>query len=110
MIDKQKVYNLLGRHIGFCESSFSGMDPDSENEFWLPMIEELSKDIDETIAFMDELDQTEFEYTLEILDELIEKTQSHKLLEVIRRIGTEKNINKTYFENSIERASCLFDD
>lgn len=110
MIDKEKIYSLLGRHIGFVKGGYSGIDPNVEDAFWQPMIEELSKDVDETIAFIDELDQIEFQCTLEILDELIEKTQSLKLLEAVKKIGKEKHINKVYLDNSVERASYWLND
>ncbi len=110
MIDKEKVYDLLGRHICFVKGGLSGIDPDVEDSFWLPMLEELSKDVDETIVLLEEFDKTEFECAIEIIDELIEKTQSHKLLEAISRIGIEKKANEVYLRESIKRASAYFSD
>lgn len=110
MIDKEKVYDLLGRHICFVKGGLSGIDPDVEDSFWLPMLDELSKDVDETIVLLEEFDKTEFECAIEIIDELIEKTQSHKLLEVISRIGIEKKVNEVYLRESIKRASAYFSE
>lgn len=109
MIDKQKVYNLLGRHIGFCESSLCGMDPNPEGEFWIPMCEELSKNVDETIAFLEKLKPKDFEYTLEVLDELVEKTHSQKLLDAVRRIGKEKGLDDKQLAMEIRLASYWLD-
>ncbi len=110
MIDKQKLYSLLGRYIGIRETSLNGMYPDPDRDFWIPMTEELSKNIDETIAFLEELDTDEFLHTLEILDDLIETTQSLELLEAVRKIGKEKGIDDRHLAMQIQIASSLLDD
>ncbi len=109
MIDEQKIYHLLGRYIGIREADSNGMYPDPEHDFWIPMTEELSKNIDETIVFLEKLEPIEFLYTLEVLDDLIEKTKSHKLLESVKRIGKEKGIDDDVLEMQIHMASLLLD-
>ncbi len=109
MIDEQKIHRLLARHISFREASLHGMYPDPEHDFWIPMTEELSKNIDETIVFLEKLEPIEFLYTLEVLDDLIEKTKSHKLLESVKRIGKEKGIDDDHLEMQIHLASLLLD-
>lgn len=105
MIDTKKAYKLLTRHISLCECSFYGQEPDPENDFWIPFSEELSKDIDASIEFLNGLDPKEFLYSLEVLDEIIEKTHSRKLLNEIRRLGAEKRIDQNTIEMSIKMAS-----
>lgn len=107
MIDKNKAYELLTRHIGFCECSFYGMEPDPENDFWIPFSEELSKDVDAAIDFLEGLSSNEFKYALEALDELIEKTHSRKLLDEIKRIGIEKGIDQNTMNINIKMAAYL---
>lgn len=110
MIDTKKAYKLLTRHISYCECSLYGQEPDPENDFWIPFSEELSKDIDAAIIFLESLNPNEFKYALEALDEIIEKTHSRKLFEAVKKIGKEKHINKVYMENVIERVSCWLSD
>ncbi len=117
MIDKQKVYMLLGRYIGIIESSPNRMYPDPENDFWIPMTEELTKNEDETIALLNELEPKEFLYTLEVLDDITEKLKSKSLLDTVRQIGIEKGIYndyekgiyKDYLDNRIRLATFYLD-
>ena len=110
MIDTKKAYQLLTRHISYCECSLYGQEPDPENDFWIPFSEVLSEDIDAAIEFLSGLDPKEFLYSLEPLDEMIEKTHSRKLLNEIRRLGAEKGIDKNTIEMSITMASYWLDD
>ncbi len=105
MIDKEKAYTLLNRHISFCEISSYGSESDPENEFWIPFSEEISKDIDSAIDFFQELTPNEFIYALEALEEIIERTHSQRLLNEIKRIGTEKEVDQNTLEVEVKYAS-----
>ncbi len=109
MIDKQKVYMLLSRYIGIRECSPNGMYPDPEGDFLIPMTEELTKDEDETIALLNELEPKEFLYTLEVLDDITEILKSKKLLDSVRQIGIEKGIRNDYLDNRIRLATFYLD-
>jgi hypothetical protein len=109
MIDKQGVYMLLSRYIGIIECSPNGMYPDPENDFWIPMTDELTKDEDETIALLNELELKDFLYTLEVLDDITEKLKSKKLLDAVRKIGIEKGILNDYLDNCIKSATFYLD-
>ena len=109
MIDKQRVYMLLSRYIGISECSPNGMYPDPEGDFWIPMTEELTKDEDETIALLNEIEPKEFLYTLEVLDDITEKLKSKRLLDAVRKIGIEKGIRNDYLDNCIKSATFYLD-
>ena len=96
MLDKQRVYMLLSRYISLVEASPNHMYPDPENDFWIPMTEELTKNEDETIALLNELEPKEFIYTLEVLDDITEILKSKKLLDSVRQIGIKKRIYNDY--------------
>ncbi len=108
MIDKKKVYDALELSIFYGRQCLD--QPNEEEDFYIPIIKELSKNVDETINFLEELNSEQFIYSLAILDELVEKTQSHKLIDAVRQIGKEKGIDEFYYESVIKRASCWFDD
>ena len=78
--------------------------------FWTPLSDELSKNVDETIDFWRTLTVKEFEISLECLDEIIQKTQSKKLLEAVRAIGKEKSCDMKKVESRIEDAECWLED
>ncbi|HAJ98223.1 MAG TPA: hypothetical protein DCO72_10870 [Ruminococcus sp.] len=117
MIDKQRVHMLLSRYIGIRECSPNGMYPDPEGDFWIPMTEELTKNEDETIALLNELEPKEFLYTLEVLEDITEKLKSKKLLDTVRKIGIKngiyndykKGIYKDYLDNRIRAATFYLD-
>ena len=105
MIDKKKIYYMLGLRMFYDEQGWE--QPNYEKDFQIPMTEELSKNIDETIEFLEELNANNFILVIEVLDELIEKTQSHKLICAIKRIGKEKNIDEKWLNHEIELSSQM---
>lgn len=80
--------------------------PMIEENYWIPLAEELSKNIDETIAFWKRLDAEEFLYTLDVLDELIQNTKSQKILDAVKQIGIDKKCDVKDIQNRIESAEC----
>jgi hypothetical protein len=46
---------------------------------------------------------------LEVLDEVIQNTQSHDIINAVRRIGKEKEIDDNLLEIIIKQAECWFD-
>lgn len=78
--------------------------PMIEERCWIPMSNELSKDINETIEFWRTLNSEEFLYTLEVLDEIIKRTKSCKILEAVKQFGMEKKCDMNDINNRIEDA------
>ena len=105
MIDFKETQKLIEWRIGV------GDIPMIKELFWTPLSDELSKNVNETIDFWRTLTAEEFEYSLECLDEIIQKTQSKKLLEAVKRIGIEKGCDMKNIVNSyIESAKCWLED
>ena len=99
MIDFKETQKLIEWRIGV------GDIPMIKELFWTPLSDKLSKNADETIDFWRTL-----EYSLECLDEIIQKTQSKKLLEAVRAIGKEKSCDMKEIESRIEDAECWLED
>ena len=104
MIDFKETQKLIEWRIGV------GDIPMLQELFWTPLSDELSKNVDETIDFWRTLTVKEFEISLECLDEIIQKTQSKKLLEAVRAIGKEKSFDMKKVESRIEDAECWLED
>lgn len=83
--------------------------PNIEESYWKPLTEEFSKNIDDTILFLENLSAEEFMYAIEVLDEVIQKTKSHKLIQAVRKIGKEKKCDMDNVESRIEDAKCWLD-
>lgn len=107
MIDYIKVHELIGLRLFYNEHYF-GEQPDVEESYWQPLTEELSKDPSETISLWENLSKEEFFVTLEVLDEVIQNTQSHDIINAVRRIGKEKEIDDNLLEIIIKQAECWF--
>ena len=90
-MNKKKCNELITDRMMWNNEYCLGEDPMIEEHFWIPLSDELSKNVDETIDFWRTLTVKEFEISLECLDEIIQKTQSKKLLEAVREIGKEKS-------------------
>lgn len=108
MINIDKVNRLIGIRLMYYENNWP--QPNIDEDYWIPLTEELTKSIDETITFWNTLTKEEFILTLEILDEIIQKTQSHEIINAIKRIGKEKCIDDDTISRIINRASCWFDE
>ena len=104
MIDFKETQKLIEWGIGV------GDIPMIKELFWTPLSDELSKNVDETIDFWRTLTVKEFEISLECLDEIIQKTQSKKLLEAVRAIGKEKSCDMKKVESRIKSAECWLKD
>lgn len=109
-MNKKKCKKLIENQIATTALGFDE-DPTTETSFWIPLSDELAKNVDETIDFWETLTAEEFEYSLECLDETIQKSQSKKLLEAVKRIGIEKGCDMKNVVNSyIESAKCWLED
>ena len=109
-MNKKKCKKLIENRIATTALGFDE-DPTTETSFWIPLSDELAKNVDETIDFWETLTSEEFEYSLECLDETIQKSQSKKLLEAVKRIGIEKGCDMKNVVNSyIESAKCWLED
>lgn len=75
--------------------------------YWTPLSIELSKNINETISFLKSLTDTEFLYTLECLDEIIERNPSKRLLDEVENIAISRNLNMNDIHERIESAKCM---
>lgn len=84
--------------------------PMIEERYWIPLANELSKDIDKTICFLGTLSAEEFMYSLDVLDEVTQNTKSYKLIEAVRKIGAEKNCDMNDVESRIADAKCWLDE
>lgn len=104
MIDFKETQKLIEWRIGV------GDIPMIKELFWTPLSDELSKNVDETIDFWKTLTAEEFEYSLECLDEIIQKTQSKELLGAVRAIGKEKSCDMKKVESRIKSAECWLED
>ena len=109
-MDKEKCYELISNRIGTILYLGFDEDPMTNEHFWIPLSDELSKNPDETIDFWETLTAEEFAYSLECLEETIQKSQSGKLLEAVRRIGIEKGCDMKEIESRIEDAECWLED
>lgn len=109
-MNKEKCNELITDRMMWNNEYCFGEDPMIEEHFWIPLSDELSKNVDETIDFWRTLTVKEFEISLECLDEIIQKTQSKKLLEAVRTIGKEKSCNMKKVESRIKSAECWLED
>ena len=109
-MDKEKCYKLISNRIGTILYLGFDEDPMTNEHFWIPLSDELSKNPDETIDFWRILTAEEFEYSLECLDEIIQKAQSKRLLEAVKTIGKEKSCDMKEIESRIEDAECWLED
>ncbi len=108
MLDKNKCKWLINDKIEYDKKFFEY--PMIEENYWIPLAEELSKSVDETIAFWKELNAEEFLYTLDVLDEIIQNTKSQKILDAVKQIGEKKNCDAKDIQNRIESAECWLSD
>ncbi len=104
MCDIKKCHYLIEDRIAAAKKHLGY--PRIEERYWIPLANELSKDVDKTISFLGTLSAEEFMYSL---DEVTQNTKSHKILEAVRRIGIEKNCDMNDVESRIEDAECWLD-
>ena len=104
-MNKEKCNELITDRMMWNNEYCFGEDPMIEEHFWIPLSDELSKNVDETIDFWRTLTVKEFEISLECL-----KKQSKKLLEAVRTIGKEKSCDMKKVESRIEDAECWLED
>ena len=83
-MNKKKCNELITDRMMWNNEYCFGEDPMIEEHFWIPLS-------DEQDAYLPINHRKEFEISLECLDEIIQKTQSKKLLEAVREIGKEKS-------------------
>ena len=107
-MDYDKIHELISLRLFYNEHYF-GEQPDVEESYWHPMIEELTKDPSETISLFETLSKEEFFVAFEVIDEVIQNTQSHDLIDAVKRIGTEREVDEKILGAFIDQASCWFD-
>ena len=78
--------------------------------YWETMISELTKDVDETIAYiLHECTDYELFWISPVFEDIIEKTQSKKLLKTFQKrldCVTQESFNKACKESQFIRENC----
>lgn len=106
MINKEKIYNIIELRKFYEERCWD--QPNEDEDFWISITDELSQSIDETIDFLKELGNNDFTIVLETFEELVQQTQSERLIDAAGRIGKEKHIDEKYLEKELEFArKCI---
>ena len=109
-MDKQYCLLLIRNRVKEAKSFGS---PNIEERFWIPLSQELSKNIDETVDFLETLNAEDFLYSLEVLEEIVQNTNSKKILDEVRRIGMEKFLDlqqQQEVESRIKDAACWLEE